>query len=66
MAETAITINGIKVVIDAGWDRQQIYDIKKKLRTTELKTITQAAANQRAGRAGRTGPGICYRLYSEE
>lgn len=64
IAETAVTIDKVKVVIDTGEDRQTVYDQKKKITAFELKPISKSAAKQRAGRAGRTGPGFCFRLYS--
>jgi ATP-dependent helicase HrpA len=66
MAETSLTINGIKVVIDCGLDREMSYDFVKKMSFMVEKKITQSQAKQRAGRAGRTSPGICIRLYSEK
>ena len=66
IAETSITIDGIKVVIDPGFDREMIYDQKNKISSMKINTISQSAAKQRAGRAGRTNSGYCFRLYSEE
>lgn len=66
IAETAVTINNVSVVIDIQYDREYVYDEIKKLTVMVTKSITQAQANQRAGRAGRTMPGKCYRIYSEE
>lgn len=66
IAETAITINDVSVVIDIGYDRDQKYDQKKRLTMMVEQPITQAQANQRAGRAGRTRPGRCFRVYSLE
>ena len=66
IAETAITIDGVTAVIDVGYDREQVYDQKKKMTVSMMRDITQSAAKQRAGRAGRTRAGVCFRLYSEE
>jgi HrpA-like RNA helicase len=64
IAETAITIDGVRVVIDPGQDIELIYDQKYKISTMKLVEISQSSAKQRAGRSGRTGPGHCFRLYS--
>ena len=53
-------------MIDPGEDRQTVYDQKKKITAFELKPISKSAAKQRAGRAGRTSAGYCFRLYSSE
>lgn len=65
IAETSLTIQGVKVVVDSGLARVPSFDPRTGL--TKLKTVqvTKDAADQRAGRAGRTSPGICYRLWSE-
>ncbi|WWC87584.1 uncharacterized protein L201_002474 [Kwoniella dendrophila CBS 6074] len=63
IAETSITIDGIYYVIDPGFAKQNAYD--PKLGMDSLIPISQAQARQRSGRAGRTGPGKCYRLYTE-
>lgn len=65
IAETAITIDGIKVVIDPGWDREMQYNQQTKFSSMKLTQISQSSAKQRAGRAGRTQEGYCLRLYSE-
>jgi HrpA-like RNA helicase len=54
------------VVIDPGYDYEMVYDQKYKVSSMKLMEISQSSAKQRAGRAGRTGPGVCFRLYSEE
>ena len=64
IAETAITIDGVTVVIDPGEDRELIYDQKNKISTMKLQNISQSSAKQRAGRAGRTKAGFCFRLYA--
>ncbi|MDG4594655.1 MAG: ATP-dependent helicase HrpB [Candidatus Contendobacter sp.] len=65
IAETSLTIEGVSVVVDAGWTRVPRFDPRAGLNRLETVRITAAAAEQRAGRAGRLGPGICYRLWSE-
>jgi len=64
VAETSITIPGIKYVVDCGRVKQKIYDKVNGISHYEIVWTSQASANQRAGRAGRVGPGHCYRLYS--
>jgi ATP-dependent RNA helicase DHX8/PRP22 len=66
IAETSITIDGIYYVIDPGFVKVNAYDPKLGMDSLVISPISQAQANQRAGRAGRTGPGKCYRLYTEE
>ena len=65
IAETSITIDGIYYVIDPGFVKQNAYDPKLGMDSLIVTPISQAQARQRAGRAGRTGPGKCYRLYTE-
>jgi ATP-dependent RNA helicase DHX8/PRP22 len=65
IAETSITIDGIFYVIDPGFVKQNTYDPKLGMDALIVVPISQAQARQRAGRAGRTGPGKCYRLYTE-
>ncbi|EFH53239.1 hypothetical protein ARALYDRAFT_904844 [Arabidopsis lyrata subsp. lyrata] len=64
VAETSLTISGIKHVVDSGRVKVKNYDSKTGMESYEVEWISQASASQRAGRAGRTGPGHCYRLYS--
>ncbi|EOA36036.1 hypothetical protein CARUB_v10008109mg [Capsella rubella] len=64
VAETSLTIPGIKYVVDTGRVKVKNYDSKTGMESYEVDWISQASASQRAGRAGRTGPGHCYRLYS--
>jgi ATP-dependent helicase HrpB len=66
VAETSLTIDGIRVVIDAGNARIAAYDANRGINTLTIQNISRASADQRQGRAGRTGPGVCYRLWSEE
>ena len=65
IAETSLTIEGIKVVIDSGFARVPKFEIRSGLTRLETVKVTDDAAKQRAGRAGRLGPGVCYRLWSE-
>ncbi len=64
IAETSLTIEGIKIVIDTGLTRVSKYNPKTGLSRLETVAISKDAADQRAGRAGRLSPGICYRLWS--
>ncbi|XP_061371043.1 ATP-dependent RNA helicase DEAH13 [Gastrolobium bilobum] len=64
VAETSLTIPGIKYVVDTGREKVKNYDSSNGMETYEVQWISKASAAQRAGRAGRTGPGHCYRLYS--
>uniref|UniRef100_A0A6V7LLM0 RNA helicase n=1 Tax=Bracon brevicornis TaxID=1563983 RepID=A0A6V7LLM0_9HYME len=65
IAETSLTIDGIYYVVDPGFVKQKVYNSKTGMDSLIVTPISQAAAKQRAGRAGRTGPGKCYRLYTE-
>ncbi|KAK0174577.1 hypothetical protein PV327_010335 [Microctonus hyperodae] len=65
IAETSLTIDGIYYVVDPGFVKQNVYNSKTGMDSLIVTPISQAAAKQRAGRAGRTGPGKCYRLYTE-
>ncbi|CAG9994486.1 unnamed protein product, partial [Clonostachys byssicola] len=66
IAETSLTIDGVVFVIDSGLSRQMIFNPRGRMNMLELRSISQAAAAQRAGRAGRTRNGFCYRLYTRE
>ena len=66
IAESSITINGVTVVIDTGLAKEASYDPIRKITSIETESISKAQATQRRGRAGRTSPGICYRIFSEE
>ncbi len=66
VAETSLTVPGIKYVIDAGLARLSRYSIRAKVEQLQIEKVSQAAAKQRAGRCGRVSSGICVRLYSEE
>lgn len=65
IAETSLTIEGIDTVVDSGWERRPRYDVGSGLTKLELKRVSEASATQRCGRAGRLGPGTCYRLWSK-
>ncbi|ERF69320.1 hypothetical protein EPUS_04025 [Endocarpon pusillum Z07020] len=64
VAETSLTIPGIRYVFDCGRSKERVYDQSTGVQKFEVNWISKASAEQRAGRAGRTGPGHCYRLYS--
>ncbi|QWT23819.1 ATP-dependent RNA helicase HrpA [Subtercola sp. PAMC28395] len=66
VAETSLTVPGIKYVIDTGTARISRYSVRSKVQRLPIEAISQASANQRAGRSGRTSDGICIRLYSED
>lgn len=59
-----MTLDGVRYVIDTGFCKLKVYNPKIGMDALQITPISQANANQRAGRAGRTGPGNCYRLYS--
>lgn len=65
IAETSLTIEGVSTVIDSGWQRVPRFDPRSGLTRLERVRVSQASATQRAGRAGRLGPGVCYRLWGE-
>jgi ATP-dependent RNA helicase DHX8/PRP22 len=65
IAETSVTIDGIYYVVDPGMVKIKVFNSKLGLDSLVIAPISQAQARQRAGRAGRTGPGRCYRLYTE-
>ncbi|QNN52428.1 ATP-dependent RNA helicase HrpA [Nocardioides mesophilus] len=66
VAETSLTVPGIRYVVDAGYARISRYSARTKVQRLPIEPISQASANQRAGRCGRVEAGICIRLYSEE
>ena len=65
VAETSLTVPGIRYVIDTGLARVKRYSLKNRIEQLKTEKIAQAQANQRAGRCGRLGPGVCIRLYAE-
>ena len=66
VAETSLTVPGIRYVVDAGTARISRYSARTKVQRLPIEPISRASANQRAGRCGRVAPGVCIRLYSEE
>ena len=66
IAEASLTIDGIYYVVDPGFSKQKVYNPKVGMDSLVVTPISQASARQRSGRAGRTGPGKCYRLYTEQ
>ena len=66
VAESSLTVPGIRYVVDTGTARISRYSPKSKLQRLPIEAVSQASADQRAGRCGRVGPGVCIRLYSEE
>ncbi|EZG83925.1 putative pre-mRNA splicing factor ATP-dependent RNA helicase, partial [Gregarina niphandrodes] len=65
IAETSITIDGIVYVVDPGFSKQKAYNPRTRIESLLVSPISKASAKQRAGRAGRTQPGKCYRLYTQ-
>ena len=65
IAETSLTIDGVRIVVDAGLERRQRFDPATGMGRLETVRVSRASADQRRGRAGRTAPGVCYRLWSE-
>ena len=65
IAETSLTIDGIVYVIDPGFAKENVYNPKTGMESLVTTPISRAAANQRKGRAGRVGPGMCFRLYTK-
>ncbi|KZL82693.1 pre-mrna-splicing factor atp-dependent rna helicase prp43, partial [Colletotrichum incanum] len=65
IAETSLTIDGIVYVVDPGFSKQKIYNPRIRVESLLVSPISKASAQQRAGRAGRTKPGKCFRLYTE-
>ena len=65
VAETSLTIDGVRMVVDSGLARMADFDPRRELNTLTVQKIARDSADQRAGRAGRTGPGTCVRLWSQ-
>ena len=65
IAETSLTIDGIVYVVDPGLSKQKVYNPRLRIESLLVSPISRASAKQRAGRAGRTKPGKCYRLFTE-
>lgn len=66
IAETSLTIDGIVFVVDPGFSKQKVYNPRIRVESLLVSPISKASAQQRAGRAGRTRPGKCFRLYTKE
>ena len=66
IAETSLTIDGIVYVVDPGFSKQKIYNPRTRMESLLVSPISRASAQQRSGRAGRTQPGKCFRLYTEK
>lgn len=66
IAETSITVDGVVYVVDSGLVKQTHFDAQTGIQSLDVVRHSQAGCNQRAGRAGRTRPGVCYRMYTEE
>jgi ATP-dependent helicase HrpB len=65
IAETSLTIEGVRIVVDSGYRRVPVYEPATGLTRLETARVSRAGADQRRGRAGRTEPGVCYRLWNE-
>jgi pre-mRNA-splicing factor ATP-dependent RNA helicase DHX38/PRP16 len=65
IAETSVTVPTVRFVVDCGFSKMKVFNAGLGLDMLQVYPISQAAAQQRAGRAGRTAPGVCYRLYTE-
>lgn len=66
IAETSLTVDGIMYVVDTGYCKLKVYNPRIGMDALQVTPISQANGNQRSGRAGRTGPGVAYRLYTED
>ena len=66
IAETSLTIDGIVYVVDPGFSKQKVYNPRLRIESLLVSPISRASAKQRAGRAGRTRPGKCFRLYTKK
>merc|ERR1712054_464415 len=66
IAETSLTIDGIVFVVDPGFAKQKVYNPRIRVESLLVSPVSKASASQRAGRAGRTQPGKCFRLYTEK
>src|ERR1044071_549954 len=66
VAETSLTVPGIRYVVDTGLARVNRYSYRNKVEQVQIEKISRAAANQRAGRCGRVSAGVCIRLYGED
>ena len=66
LAETAVTIDDVVYVLDTGLCKEKAYDATTNLGSLTSALISRASADQRKGRAGRTGPGVCFRLFTQQ
>ena len=66
VAETSVTIPGVRYIVDTGLAKELCFDPKRSMNSLEVRVISKSSAEQRKGRAGRTGAGKCYRLYSQD
>lgn len=66
IAETSLTIDGIVYVVDPGFSKQKVYNPRLRVESLLVSPISKASCKQRSGRAGRTRPGKCYRLFTEK
>ncbi|KAJ1846841.1 Pre-mRNA-splicing factor ATP-dependent RNA helicase PRP16 [Coemansia sp. RSA 2703] len=66
IAETSLTVDGVRYVVDAGFSKVKVYNPRIGMDALQVTPISQASAGQRSGRAGRTAPGVAYRLYTEQ
>ncbi|MFQ3787242.1 ATP-dependent helicase HrpB [Halomonas sp. A29] len=66
IAESSVTVDGVRIVVDAGQERVPVYQPRSGLTRLETRRVNRASADQRRGRAGRQGPGLCLRLWAEE
>ena len=64
IAETSLTVEGVRVVVDSGWARRPRFSPRTGMSRLEMVRVSKASADQRRGRAGRLGPGVCYRLWT--
>lgn len=65
IAESSLTIDGVRVVVDSGLERRNVFHVGSGLNELKTRSISRASATQRTGRAGRQAPGVCYRLWPE-
>src|SRR3546814_12544322 len=66
IAQTSLTVEGVNTVVDGGLVRVARFDLSAGANRLETQAVSRAAADQRAGRAGRLGPGVCYRLWNRD
>lgn len=66
VAESSVTVPGVRIVVDCGWERVPVFKPRSGMSTLETRRVNRASADQRRGRAGREAAGTCYRLWAEE